>query len=82
VAREAGNRVIVATDTAKDGNPVSVRDVQGALDTLDRTGEVVFRRATPGTEEPHSSEPSSERCPTWRCRPARASFGAAADDGE
>lgn len=42
----------------------------------------VFRRGTPGTEEPHSSKPSSERSPTWRCRSARASFGAAAEDGD
>jgi hypothetical protein len=48
ILRLEGNRVIVATDTAKDGNPISARDVPDALDTLDRTGEVRLQKGYSG----------------------------------
>jgi hypothetical protein len=48
ILRLEGDSVIVATDTSEDGNPISVRDVQEALDTLDSTGEVRLDKGYPG----------------------------------
>lgn len=48
IVRLGGERVIVATDQAPGGRPVAIRDVQEALDTLERIGEIRLQPGYPG----------------------------------